>query len=216
MIDHSDRSSHPPRAANWLLGLFFSKDQITPILGDLVEEFSAVVLRKGVRSAQRWYWRQSVRTVFHLFDAQLRIAPWQSLAALIAGLLLMWIANMPLLGGYLEQWPGDWPDPLRLAWMACAPMLPFADLIFPPLLIAWAIARMSTRREMVITMMLSVTVAAARLIAVLHYDSVAGIPAVWSPFWLADPTGVVACPIAILAGGMIARKMAPVTQSAVD
>jgi hypothetical protein len=128
----------------------------------------------------------------------------------MAGLLLMWIANMPLLGGYLEHWPGNWPDPLRLAWMACGPMLPLADLIFPPMLIAWAIARMSKKREMVVAMMLSVAIAAVRLLAVFLYRRVAGIPPAWSPFWLADPIGVVACPIAILAGGMIARKLAPV------
>lgn len=210
MTNSSDHSSQPPKVANWLLNLFISRDQITPILGDLVEEFSAVVLRRGVRSARRWYWRQGVKTVLHVFEAQLRIAPWQSLAVFMAGLLLMWIANMPLLGGYLEHWPGNWPDPLRLAWMACAPTLPLADLIFPPMLIAWAIARMSRRREMVVTMMLSVTIAAVRLIAVFIYGRVAGIPPVWSPFWLADPIGMVACPIAILAGGMIARKMVPV------
>jgi hypothetical protein len=163
-----------------------------------------------VRSARRWYWRQSARTVLHLFEAQLRIAPWQSFAIFMAGLLLMWIANMPLLGGYLEHWPGNWPDPLRLAWMACVPMLPLADLIFPPMLIAWAIVRMSKKREMVVAMMLSVAIAAVRLMAVFLYRRVAGIPPAWSPFWLADPIGVVACPIAILAGGMIARKLAPV------
>jgi hypothetical protein len=123
-------SAHPPRAASWLLDLFVPRDQITPVLGDLLEEFSAEAARVGVSSARRWYWRQSAKSILHLLDAQLRPAPWRSLASVIAGLLLLWIANMPLVGIPRLVFSGDWPEPLRLAWLAFVPTVPTANPIW--------------------------------------------------------------------------------------
>ncbi len=206
MTNARNHSAHPPRAASWLLGLFVPTDQITPILGDLLEEFSAEASRVGVNSARRWYWRQSAKSIFDLLDAQLRLAPWRNLASVIAGLLLLWVANMPLVGIPRLHYPGNWPEPLRLAWLAFVPTLPIANLIFPPMLITWAIARMNNRREMAVTALLTVVIVAVRLISLLIYGPVAEIPPAWSPFWLADPIGVVVCPVAMFLGALIARR----------
>jgi hypothetical protein len=206
MTNGRNYSAHPPRAASWLLDLFVPGDQITPILGDLLEEFSAEAVRMGVSSARRWYWRQSAKSILHFLDAQLRLAPWRSLASVLAGLLLLWVANMPLVGIPRLVSSGDWPEPLRLAWLAFVPTLPIVDLIFPPMLIAWAIARMNDRREMAVTALLGVLIAAVRLISLLIYGPSAEIPPTWSPFWLADPIGVVVCPVAMFLGALIARR----------
>ena len=206
MTSGRNYSAHPPRAASWLLGLFVSRDQITPILGDLLEEFSAEASRVGVSSARRWYWRQIAKSIFHLLDAQLRLAPWRNVASVIAGLLLLWVANMPLVEIPRLHY-GNWPEPVRLAWLAFVPTLPIANLIFPPMLIAWAIARMNNRREMAVTALLSVVIVAVRLISLLIYGPVAEIPPAWSPFWLADPIGVVVCPVALFLGALIARRL---------
>src|SRR5579884_357275 len=108
MTKNSDHSAQPPRVATWLLHFFGPTDQLTPILGDLLEEFSAEASRAGVSSARRWYWRQSAKSILHLLDAQLRVAPWRTLASALAGLLLLWIANMPLVDISRLHYLGNW------------------------------------------------------------------------------------------------------------
>src|SRR5690349_10580370 len=86
----------PPRLAAWLVELFASAEQAESILGDLHEEFSDVAPKSGVVSAHRWYWRQSVRTIFHLFGAALRKAPWSLASIVLVGFLILWFsASVP-------------------------------------------------------------------------------------------------------------------------
>src|SRR5580704_12882034 len=89
-------TNRPPRLAKWLLELFVSKQQVSPIIGDLREEFSSVAFQRGLRFARQWYWRQAARTVPHLCLAQLAMQPWQTCGALVAGLLALTLAYMPL------------------------------------------------------------------------------------------------------------------------
>ena len=199
------RPTQPPRFASWLLDLFVPRDQAPPILGDLLEEFSAVASRSGIVPARRWYWRQSAKTVPHLLNAQFRLAPWRNLAAVLTGLLLLSQANVLVMAGVWAHYPGDWPEPLRLLWLACFPMAP---LVIATMLVGCVVAGVSERREMVVTIMLSLTIATLRVTALLiHWR--AGGPRFWGPFLAGapgPPIGAAVYPIAILIGGLIARK----------
>lgn len=78
----------PPRLAAWLVELFASAEQAESILGDLHEEFLDVASKSGVVAARRWYWRQSIKTIFHLFGAAFRNAPWSIAGIVLLGFLL--------------------------------------------------------------------------------------------------------------------------------
>lgn len=90
------RGLRPPRLAAWLVELFAPAKEAESILGDLQEEFSDLTSRSGVRFARRWYWRQCVKTVFHLAGAAFWSAP-RSLASIVfLGFLLQWFsATLP-------------------------------------------------------------------------------------------------------------------------
>jgi hypothetical protein len=78
-----------PRAAVWLIEVFTPYEQAESILGDLLEEFSDIASKSGVAYARRWYWRQSVRTVFHLVRSGFRVAPWSIAGVVVGGVLLV-------------------------------------------------------------------------------------------------------------------------------
>jgi len=77
----------PPRLATWLLLLLASREPES-IEGDLFEEFSGVVSRSGVAVARRWYWRQALHSIVHLFGSAFQTAPYSTLAAVVTGFLL--------------------------------------------------------------------------------------------------------------------------------
>src|SRR5258708_30198279 len=194
-------NTHPPRAAAWLLDLFMPGDQV---LGDLLEEFSALASRRGIAQARWWYWRQSVKTVPHLLTAQLRLSPWRSRAAVLTGLLWLWLVNWLVMVGFWGRYPADWPEPLRLLWLAT---FPTPLVVMATAFVGWIVAFQSERREMVVTTMLTLTAFALRLAAFfIHWR--AGRPGLWFAFLAGAPGPAVtllAMPIAIFAGGSIAR-----------
>ena len=53
----------PPRAAVWLAGVRIDPAEREFALGDLEEDFRSIGARLGRRAANRWYWRQALRTV---------------------------------------------------------------------------------------------------------------------------------------------------------
>jgi hypothetical protein len=214
-----------PRAADWLLDLFVSQDQAPPILGDLREEFLAVASQRGMWSARLWYWRQVMKTVPHLFYAQLVLGPWKVFTAVVAGLVLLALAYMPF---YAVQpviarhypAPSYWPEPLRLAWIALWDWVypwvyPNVELMLPPILVGWIVARASKGRDMVVTIVFSCASLSLGMIDLLilfilfcYYPHVAPKPrSVWSFFWLTRPHEAIAAPIGIFIGGLIARMM---------
>jgi hypothetical protein len=63
----------PPRTIERLLaGLGAKPDFRNAVLGDLAEEFASRVDANGIESATRWYRREAVRAVPHLFRSWLR------------------------------------------------------------------------------------------------------------------------------------------------
>ncbi|HEY6329524.1 MAG TPA: hypothetical protein VI756_09305 [Blastocatellia bacterium] len=219
-------TNHPPRVANWLLfffaKLFVSKDQAPPILGDLREEFSAVASRRGMRSARLWYWRQVAKTVPHLFYSQLVLEPWQVFTAVLAGLVLLTLAYgalyvvQPVRVLAVPRYYFDWPEPLRLAWIAFWGRwgFPIVLYILPSILVGWIVARASKGREMVVTIVFSSTTFLLGMIGVFsllfYYPHVAPSSwPVWRLFWVRHSyEGPIAAPIGTFIGGLIARKTA--------
>jgi hypothetical protein len=83
----------PPRLAVWFLTLFALDDEAESILGDLLEEFSALASKSGVGFARRWYWRQTWKTVVQLAGHGFRTAPWLTTAAVAGGFFLQKFAD---------------------------------------------------------------------------------------------------------------------------
>jgi hypothetical protein len=75
----------PPRLAVWLLTLFALNDEAESILGDLLEEFTLLASSSGVSFARRWYWRQTLKTVYQVADHGFRTAPWSTMVAVLGG-----------------------------------------------------------------------------------------------------------------------------------
>jgi hypothetical protein len=92
-------SFQPPRGAVWLTELLTPYEQAESIPGDLLEEFSDVAAKSGVADARRWYWRQSVRTVFHLVRSGFRVAPWSIAGVVVGGVLLVQLGHAFAEGG---------------------------------------------------------------------------------------------------------------------
>ena len=86
----------PPVVAVWLLGLFTPYKQAESITGDLHEEFFHLASKSGGAVARSWYWRQTVKTIAHLFGTGFRVAPWWTTAVVVGGfLLLRFVSGFP-------------------------------------------------------------------------------------------------------------------------
>jgi len=77
----------PPSLAAWLLSLFVGVETES-LEGDLLEEFSQLGAQKGVPAARRWYWRQTLGSIVHLFGSRFLAAPWSTAAIVVGGFFL--------------------------------------------------------------------------------------------------------------------------------
>ncbi len=216
-------NSQPPRVADWLLNLFVQAHQAPQILGDLREEFSALASRGRLRSARRWYWRQSVKTVPHLFYAQLAQKPWQALATVLVGMFLLWLTNLPHVAIERNYYPADWPEWLRFAWiLAFGPV----NSLLAGILVGWTVTRVGKTLAGTISLSLSnfLFLGASLLIAIPYFTGhgfrgLSSPPPVWSLLWLtkplysivwlANPIPAFLVSFGTLLGGYIAREKAP-------
>jgi hypothetical protein len=87
------QSSHTPRVAVLLLNLFAQGEEAASLLGDLSEESFEVEAKSGTAAARQWYWRQTLKTLAHLFACDFRNAPWSTSALVIGGFLLSRFAS---------------------------------------------------------------------------------------------------------------------------
>jgi hypothetical protein len=151
-------SVQPPRVAVWLLDLFTPYEQTESIPGDLLEEFSDVAAKSGVAHARRWYWRQSVRTIFHLVRSGFRVAPWSIAGVVLGGWLLelavYWITEKAvdtILHNYQVYIHID-------AYVFFLLYGILIELLIEPLLVGCIVAATAKGREMVATMTLSFSI----------------------------------------------------------
>ena len=54
----------PPRLAEWLLTRSLGETDRHAVIGDLYEEFAARAMHQGHTAARRWYWHQTVRSLW--------------------------------------------------------------------------------------------------------------------------------------------------------
>lgn len=119
---------HPPRIAVWLVDIFTPIEDTESILGDLFEEFSHLASDSGVAAARSWYWRQTVKTIAHLFGAGFRAAPWSTTATVVGGFLLLRFVMglndkllMVVTDRYLAFWSGHFN---AYIWLLNAMLIP--------------------------------------------------------------------------------------------
>lgn len=182
MTDSGNSTARPPRLADF--DFFVSSDEAPPMLGDLVEEFSTVATRKGISDARRWYWRQSMKTIFHLLMAQFRSASRWNVAAVLGGVILLCLTDgASWFSFFLSEGRGlfsvitfssNWPEPLRLLFVGTSLLaIPELGAFFS----GWLIASLSRGREWVVTLTLC-------LLRVVMVRAFGYIP------WHARPTGI--------------------------
>jgi CDP-diglyceride synthetase len=191
----------PPRLATWLVDLFAPAEEES-ILGDLLEEFSRLASKSGAALARRWYWRQTLKTIAHLFGSGLRLAPWSTAAAVIGGLFLVkLVSGLPdkVLLAVTERYLSYWSNHFEAYMFWATDGMLIAHLI-GSLFVGCIVALAAKGREMVATILLGLLLCALVgsswvWVATHRHMNVAWMLMLWS---CADP-------FAIVVGGAIVR-----------
>jgi hypothetical protein len=188
----------PPRIATWLVDLFTLPEEES-ILGDIVEEFSQLALRSGVPFARRWYWRQTVKTIAHLFGTGFRVAPWSTAAAVVGGFLLLRFASgLPdkVLSVITDRYLAFWSTHFQ-AYMWVLKGMVIGHLM-ASLFVGCMVALVAKGKEMVATMTLALVLCTLIGAALVWVATHLPIDVAWMLWSCADP-------LAIVVGGAIVR-----------
>jgi hypothetical protein len=190
----------PPRIASWLVNLFTPAAEAESILGDLLEEFSAIASKSGVACARRWYWRQSLKTIGHLFSTAFRVTPLLTAAAVVGGFLLHgFISGMPdkLLSTITDRYLVYWSGHFKAYMFVASDGMVIAHVILS-MFVGCIVALVAKGREMVATVTLALVlcamVGAAWVWVAMHGRMDVG----WILWSCVDP-------FAIVVGGVIVR-----------
>ena len=199
----------PPRLAVWYISLFAAHENAESIFGDLLEEYSYLASKSGVTFARRWYWRQTVKTIAHLFGSGYRAAPWSTTAAAVGGFLLhRFVSGLPdkLLSAVTDRYLAFWSAHFNAyIWVLKAMMsVHLIASLFVGCVVAWAVKG----REMVATITLAVVLCALIGSAMVWVATHWPLGIVWMLWLFADP-------FAIVVGGAIVRtrRSAAITQA---
>ncbi|MFZ0958267.1 MAG: permease prefix domain 2-containing transporter [Candidatus Sulfotelmatobacter sp.] len=191
----------PPRVAAWLVNLFTPAEESESIAGDLMEEFSHLASKWGVAFARRWYWRQTGKTIAHLFAAGFRTAPWSIAATVAAGFFLhRLLQRLPgaVLSKATDRYLMFWSAHFQ-AYLWLLDGMGMAHLLMS-LLVGCAVAWAAKGREMLAAVTLALIfcpMIGAALVWVAMHGRVEGEWVLWS---CADP-------VAIVVGGLIVRTL---------
>lgn len=194
--------AQPPRIAVWLVNLFTPTETAESILGDLVEEFTHLASKSGIAGARSWFWRQSLKTVAHLFGTGFRAAPWSTTAAVVVGfLLLRFLSGLPdkVLSAMTDRYLAYWSVHFK-AYMFFATDGMLIAHFLASIFVGCMVALAAKGREMVATMTLSLVLYGLAGVAVLAI--VIGTGGV---SFLGILTGLLADSLAIVIGGAIVR-----------
>jgi hypothetical protein len=220
----------PPRTALWLVDQFAAPDQREALIGDLQEEFTAVLATRGITPARRWFWRQTTRTLVHLIAASIRKSPARLLLSMLAGLLLWWNVPSVVEEGVRRmhhRWNVyDYIDAYSF-WLLYAVLV---ENVIAPVLVGSLLALANKGRESVPSAGLAVVILVLAVVAIprnvfSQQNLVAqnpGLRGVWPVFWhfqiqntlLASFTA-----LSLLIGGLIVRRarfaaVSPITGNA--
>jgi hypothetical protein len=193
----------PPLMATWLVNLF-APPQEESIVGDLLEEFSRLASKSGAAFARRWYWRQAVNTIAHLFGAAFRDAPWSTSAAVVGGFFLgSFLHGLPdkVLSAVTDRYLTFWSAHFQAYLWVLNGML-IAHLMLP-MCVGCMVALAAKGREMVATITLSLVLCAMTVVAYLVGIARQGPTAADLQWFLFQGSG----PIAILVGGVMVRTV---------
>jgi len=190
----------PPRFATWLVNLFTSADEGS-IVGDLLEEFSDLASKSGRALARRWFWRQTAKTVAHLFGAGYRSAPWSTTAIILGGFLLLKLAHglpdkllMAVTDRYLLYWSNHFQAYL---WVLKGLRI---EYLIGSAVVGCIVALAAKGREMIATMTLGLVLCAMAVVATVWVVTTTGDDSyLWNfPWHLSDS-------LVIVVGGAIVR-----------
>jgi hypothetical protein len=182
----------PPRIAVWLINLFAPAEDSASIVGDLLEEFSRLASRSGVAVARRWYWRQTGKSIAHLFGCGFRGAPWSTAAAAAGGfLLLKLVSGLPdmLLSAITDRYLSFWSTHFQAYVWVLRGML-MAHLIAITFVGA-AVALLAKGREMVATMTLALALCGLMGVAWIWVGMHRPLDVAWVLLSCADPFVIV-------------------------
>ena len=188
----------PPRLATWLVNLFASTEEES-ILGDLLEEYSDLASKSGVPFARRWYWRQTMKTIAHLADTGVRVAPWSTAAAVAGGFLLhRFVSGLPdkVLSAVTDRYLMYWSTHFKAyIWMLNGMLIEHLVL---SMFVGCVVALAAKRREMIATMTLALVPCALMGGALIWVATHRPLDVAWMLWLFADP-------FAIVVGGAIVR-----------
>jgi len=188
----------PPRLATWLVNLFASTEEES-ILGDLLEEYSDLASKSGVAFARRWYWRQTMKTIAHLADTGVRVAPWSTAAAVAGGFLLhRFVSGLPdkVLSAVTDRYLMYWSTHFKAyIWMLNGMLIEHLVL---SMFVGCVVALAAKRREMIATMTLALVPCALMGGALIWVATHRPLDVAWMLWLFADP-------FAIVVGGAIVR-----------
>jgi hypothetical protein len=193
----------PPRIAGWLLMLFTPPAITESIVGDLLEEFSGLVIKSGLAFARRWYWRQTLRTIAHAGGSAVSSAPWLIFISILGGLWLIGFATRSSAHAMqvfldarrlYESHPSAY-----LFWLKFP--LEIGRVILCGL-VGVVVALASKRMEMITVIAISLVQIALFLTAVV---AVIARGEAWSQWFIAMLPWNGLCSIATVAGGVIVR-----------
>ena len=192
---------HPPRIATWLVNLFTSGGGES-IVGDLLEEHSHLASKSGFAIARRWYWRQTVKTIAHLFTSGFRDAPWSATAAVISGFVLLRFASgLPdqILSATTDRYLAYWSNHFN-AYMFWATDGMLVGHLILSMFVGCFVALVAKGREMVATTTLGLVLGVMAGVGdlVLLAKQPMDDPVAWMLF---QGTG----PFAIVVGGILVR-----------
>jgi len=198
----------PPRIALWLVDLFAPSEQAESIPGDLLEEFSELASKSGDAFARRWYWRQSVKTVAHLFATGFLVVPWLIAGTVVGGWLLCWVfywSTQKAVVAVLYKYQVYAHIDAYVFWLIYAVLI---QRLIEPFIVGCIIAVVAKGREMVVTMTLGLIIGAwsgAGLAHLRHYWSESNFPL--APLLLTTFVS----PVMLAFGGGIVREIRSAT-----
>ena len=197
-------AAQPSRIAVWLLKLFAPREQAEPILGDLFEEFSQLVLTSGVASARRWHWRQTTKTIAHLVATGFRIAPWSTTAAVVGGFMLCGlVSGLPnkLLNAITDRYLAYWSSHFGIYVFLATDGMLIAQFI-GSMFVGSVVALAAKGREIVVGATLNLVLVALAIPSLLLVASVGGMG------MLVVRLKLLCCELlGIIIGGAIVRRL---------
>ncbi len=176
----------------------------------MLEEFSPLASKSGISFARAWYWRQTVKTVAHVFVAGFRGAPGSITAVVLGGYILhRFVFGLPekLLSALTERYLPFWSTHFHAyLWLLTGTSI---ELILASVFVGCMVGLAAKGRELVAAVLLAFIfcglIGAAWVWVALH----GSIDLAWMLCSCGDPIGIL-LGAAIVRTHRLAAKPLPV------